>query len=58
MTARVVLLVRGVAAASDELWVVAGAAAVIVGVALIYTPAAVILAGLLLVLIGVGRMRT
>jgi hypothetical protein len=43
--------------AADEAWVVAGALCLLVGVALIYVPAAVIIGGVLLCLIGVGRMR-
>jgi hypothetical protein len=37
--------------------VVAGLAAVVYGIALIYVPAAVVLAGVFVALIGVGRMR-
>lgn len=43
--------------ASDELWVTMGIVCVIVGVALIYLPAAFIAGGLCAVAIGVGRMR-
>lgn len=54
---RVSLTLPAPASWTDEAIVLAGAAALVSGVWMVYRPAAVMLAGALLLLVGVGRMR-
>lgn len=57
MSERVAPLVRALVEAADEVWILAGVALALIGVALIYVPAALIIGGLFVSLIGVGRIK-